>query len=360
MSAMYVVATGGTGGHVFPALALARELMARGDSVTFITDRRGRRYLPDDIPGREIAAASPSGGWGRRFTAIFELAKGFFQSLSIIGSLRPRAVACFGGYASVPAAFAARFRSVPVMVHEQNAVFGRANRHIGRFARVVALSFEETDNLPASDVRQIFTGNPVRPGFDGGVVGDAGAADGMEVLVIGGSQGARILSDVVPQAMLSLPENLRQGLRVVQQCRAEDIERVRDAYAGAPFEVELATFFDDMPERMARASLVIGRSGASTISELLALARPSILIPYLHAADGHQHANAERLERAGAALLLRQDTITAENLSASLAALLGDPARLEAMTRAAATLHRPDAASALADAIRSIGSGGQA
>ncbi|MEZ5847896.1 MAG: undecaprenyldiphospho-muramoylpentapeptide beta-N-acetylglucosaminyltransferase [Geminicoccaceae bacterium] len=355
MSSMYVVATGGTGGHVFPALALARELAGRGDSVTFLTDGRGMRYLPPDMPRREIDAASPSGGWVRRAGALFSLAKGLFESLSAMRDLRPRAVACFGGYASIPAAFAARLRSVPVMVHEQNAVFGRANRHIGRFAKVIALSFEDTDSLPAGTARRIVTGNPVRPGF-AGTIGER--TDGrLELLVIGGSQGARILSDIVPAAVLALPEDIKSRLRVVQQCRGEDLERVRDAYAGAPFEVELAGFFDDMPQRMGRASLVIGRSGASTVSELLALARPSILIPYLHAADGHQLANAERLERAGATLVHRQDEVTGEALTLSLAELLGDRDRLASMGRAAAGLDRSDAASALADALQSIAGG---
>ncbi|MCB9943808.1 MAG: undecaprenyldiphospho-muramoylpentapeptide beta-N-acetylglucosaminyltransferase [Geminicoccaceae bacterium] len=360
MSSMYMVATGGTGGHVFPALALARELVNRGDRVTFLVDRRGQRYLPEDMPHREIAAASPSGTMIHRLRAVLSLARGFFQSLRAIGELRPQAIACFGGYASVPAALAARLRSVPVMVHEQNAVFGRANRNIGGFAGVIALTFADTDALPSGNARRVVTGNPVRPGFVRSAATRTGTSgDSLNVLVIGGSQGARILSDIVPAAMLALPDTIRQRLKVVQQCRPEDIARVREAYADCGFEVELASFFDDMVRRMSDASLVISRSGASSISEILALSRPSVLIPYLHAADGHQQANAERLERAGAAILHRQDEVTAEALSASLAAVLGDAQRREAMSRAAESLDCPDAAATLADAMVSISTGGR-
>ncbi|MCB2054871.1 MAG: undecaprenyldiphospho-muramoylpentapeptide beta-N-acetylglucosaminyltransferase [Geminicoccaceae bacterium] len=351
-SATYVVTAGGTGGHVFPALALVRELQRRGRSVAMLTDRRGARFLSADVPHHLISAASPSGGLRARLAGGLALLQGTRQSLHLIGRLRPAAVACFGGYASFPAAFAAFLRRVPVMIHEQNAVFGRANRLAARFARLVALSFEDTEAVPTSrGASRIVTGNPVRPGFAPSGRRDDG---GSVLLVLGGSQGARVLSDVVPEALVALPQGLRSRLTVWQQCRAEDLDRVRSVYGKSGIDVELSAFFDDVPERMARASLVIGRSGASTVAEILALGKPSLLIPYLHAADGHQHANAERLARAGAALLVPQDRLTATMLALELAPLLDGPARLAAMGDAARTIAHPGAARRLADAIEEL------
>ena len=352
MSDAYLIAAGGTGGHVFPALALARELVRRGAAVTMLTDSRGARYLPADITQRRIEAASPSGGMASKLKAVWALARGFARSLALIGEARPPAVACFGGYASFPAAMAALVRRVPVMIHEQNAVVGRANRVIARFARIVALSFEDTERLPGSSGRRIVTGNPVREGF--GPSRRPAKGERTVLLVIGGSQGAKVLSDVVPAAVTTLPPSLLARVEVWQQCRPEDLERVREAYAGTAVATDLRTFFDDMPERMAGADLVISRSGASSVSELLALAKPAILVPYLHATDNHQQANAERLVAAGAAMLARQDEITPQSLATTLEALLASPERLDSMRAAAATLARPDAASALADAMQSL------
>ena len=352
MSAPYLVTAGGTGGHVFPATALARDLMGRGEAVVFLTDARGARYLPADMESHEIRAKSPSGGLLARLTAVVTLGHGLIQSLALLGKLRPAAVACFGGYASFPASMAAILRRVPIMVHEQNAILGRSNRLVARFARVLALSFSDTSGIPTCGTRSTVTGNPVRPGFASAV---SKREDGrIRLLVVGGSQGARVLSDVVPAAVRSLPDGLREQVTVVQQCRPEDLERVRDAYVGSGVETELATFFGDMPDRMAQADLVISRSGASSVSELLTLARPSILIPYQHAADDHQHANAERLEREGAALLLPQAEITASLLGAALGDLLASPEKLTAMSEAARRLARPDAARALGDALVGI------
>ncbi len=243
---------------------------------------------------------------------------------------------------------------MPLLVHEQNAVFGRANRMTARFAQAIALSFEPTAEVPASPgLRRLLTGNPTRPEF-----GHRAAApvpsDRFRVLVLGGSQGARVFSDVVPAALALLPDELRARLDLAQQCRPEDLERVRAAYAALGYEVELASFFTDVPERMAAADLLVSRSGASTVAEVLALGRPSLLVPYLHAADDHQTANARALAEAGAAILVPQLELTAERFAAELAGLMREPARLATMAKRAHALARPDAVERLLDAVLSL------
>jgi UDP-N-acetylglucosamine--N-acetylmuramyl-(pentapeptide) pyrophosphoryl-undecaprenol N-acetylglucosamine transferase len=353
VSAPILICAGGTGGHMFPALALGQALVGRGRAVTLVTDRRGARYVGESLPYDVVTAGSPSGSPLQKARGLVHLARGFVESRAVLRRKRPAAAAAFGGYASVPAAFAAAAQRVPVLVHEQNAVFGRANRLIARFAREVALSFEATSDVPTRQgLRRIVTGNPTRPGF---TVAASARTDGrFRVLVLGGSQGARIFSDVVPAALALLAPEHRARLDLAQQCRPEDLERVRGAYAALGLGVELASFFADVPARMATADLVIARAGASTIAELLALARPSLLVPYPHAADDHQTANARALASAGAAVLLPQPALTAERLSAELEGLMRAPDRLDAMTLAAETLARPDAAERLADAVLTL------
>ncbi|MFO1071684.1 MAG: undecaprenyldiphospho-muramoylpentapeptide beta-N-acetylglucosaminyltransferase [Geminicoccaceae bacterium] len=349
MSAPILIAAGGTGGHMFPALALGQVLLARGRSVTLITDRRGARYLEGELPCTVVAAGSPSGSLAARARGMAQLALGSVQAWAHLRRLPPVAAASFGGYASVPAALAARAHRVPLLLHEQNAVLGRANRLVARFARVLALSFESTAGVPLSPVPRLITGNPTRPGF----AAQSPVADPsrFRLLVLGGSQGARIFSDVVPAALALLPEDLRARLDLAQQCRPEDLERVRGAYAAMGLAAELAPFFGDVAARMAGADLVITRSGASTVAELLALGRASLLVPYLHAADDHQTANAAALATVGAALAMPQPAFTPEALAETLARLVHSPERLGAMRAAARALARPDAAEKLADAV---------
>lgn len=363
MSAPVLVAAGGTGGHMFPAMALCRELQRRGREVAVLTDARGARYVGPGLERHVVPAGSPAGGTlPERLLAAGALARGLAQSVAIFRQLRPAAAAAFGGYACVPAALAAALTRVPLLVHEQNAVFGRANRLVARFARVVALSFAETEAVPAPDParRVLVSGNPVRPDFaPGGGPGVARASgsksDGdFRLLVMGGSQGARVFSDVVPAALALLPAELRARLRLAQQCRPEDLDRVGAAYAGAGLDVELAAFFADAAERMAAADLVLTRSGASTVAELLLLGRPAILVPYPQAADDHQRANAARLEAAGAARLVPQAELTPARLAGLLAGLMAGPAELGAMAGRARGLAHPEAAALLADAVLDI------
>lgn len=353
MAPRVVLAAGGTGGHMFPALAVAGALRERGCEVAVLTDARGARYVGPGHDHLVIEAASPAGGLAARLGAALRIGRGFARSLGFLRRFRPDAVAAFGGYACVPAALAAAMTRRPLVLHEQNAVLGRANRALGRWARHLALSFPETAAVPAGLAgRATVTGNPVRPGFAASPR-EEGAGALLRVLVLGGSQGARVFSDVVPAAVQGLCGPLRARLAIAQQCRPEDLERVRALYDAMGQKVELASFFEDVPSRMAAADLVVSRSGASTIAELLATGRPSLLVPYQHAADDHQTANARALAGAGAAVLVPQEEAAAQ-LGAALAGLLGAPERLAAMAAAARSLARPDAGSRIADILLEI------
>ena len=352
MSGPVVIAAGGTGGHMFPALALARALQERGRAVALVTDRRGARFIKVDLPVHLVAAGSPTGRLGSRLLGLGRLAAGLVQSLLLFRRLRPAVAACFGGYASVPPALAAAAVGRPLLLHEQNAVLGKANRLVARFAARVALSFAETAHAERATTATV-TGNPVRPEFGMPPAAYAApAADGpVRLLVLGGSQGARVLSDLLPEAVALLPDQLQRRLRISQQCRPEDLDRVRAAYAARAIACELAAFFADVPQRMAAAHLIVSRAGASSVAEILTVARPALLIPYAHAADDHQRANAARLAAAGAAELLLEDGLSPAVLAERLAVCLGDAARLTDMAARARRLACPDAAQRLADLV---------
>jgi UDP-N-acetylglucosamine--N-acetylmuramyl-(pentapeptide) pyrophosphoryl-undecaprenol N-acetylglucosamine transferase len=356
VSATVAIATGGTGGHVFPALAVAQALRAHGHTPVLFTDRRGQRYLRGEHAAFELAAASPSGSLRRRLEALALLGRGTLRALRLFAEIRPQAAAAFGGYASFPAVLAAWIRRVPLVVHEQNAVLGRANRIAARFAERLLLSFDDTEQVPAALRGRIqVTGNPVRPEV---LTQATAAAEGdgrLRLLVIGGSQGARRLGEVVPDAVLALPERLRQRLVVWMQVREDDRPSAAAKLADAGLAgLELMPFFADLPARLGRADLVIARAGASTVAELLAAGRPAILIPYPYAADDHQTANALRLERAGAAVRIAERELTSHALAATLATLLLSRERLAAMQQATRRLARPDAAERIAATLLSL------
>ena len=353
-----IITAGGTGGHMFPALALASELERRGRAVMLACDERGARFLPEDSEAFMVRASSPSGGFVKRWSGIARLGLGLLQSWWWLKRQRPLAVAAFGSYASVPVGVAAGFSKLPLLVHEQNAVLGRANRMIAKRANRLALSFADTERaeMTPSDC-QIVTGNPVRPEIRARL--DEAyrlPADGepFEILVIGGSQGARALSDVLPTALDRLNGRERSRIRLTQQCRSEDLERVRDAYKHLGFEAELKTFFEDLTERLAKAHLVISRSGASSVTEMLALGRPSILIPLPSSLEGDQLANAQFVANADGGLLIEQADLSGEWLSDQLRHFLEKPERLAEMAAKAKSLARPDAAEALADAVEAM------
>jgi UDP-N-acetylglucosamine--N-acetylmuramyl-(pentapeptide) pyrophosphoryl-undecaprenol N-acetylglucosamine transferase len=343
---------------MFPAVALARELVRRGHPVVLACDQRGARYLPADLESTRIASASPSGSATRKLLALVALARGLIQSLGLLIRRRPGAVAALGGYASAPVAIAARLLGTPVVVHEQNAVLGRANRMMAKRAARIALTFAATrgaEKLPED--RILVTGNPVRAEF-GSLAGRGyrppAAGAPLRLIVVGGSQGARILSEVVPAGIGLLTDAQRARVQLTQQCRPEDLDRVQATYRNLGFEAELRPFFDDLPARLADAHLVVSRSGASSVAEILALGRPALLVPYRHAADDHQRANADVLADAGAAWVVPETELTSESVRDHLAGALGSPDRLAQMAAAARALARPDAAARLADALLGV------
>jgi UDP-N-acetylglucosamine--N-acetylmuramyl-(pentapeptide) pyrophosphoryl-undecaprenol N-acetylglucosamine transferase len=355
-----VIAAGGTGGHFFPAEALAAELMRRGRSVVLLTDARSgglssavfARGETHVLPGAGIAGR----GLLRGVKAVASLAAGVLRARTLLARLDAAAVVGFGGYPCVPPVLAARLlrRRPAVVLHEQNAVLGRANRFLSRRASRLALSFAATTSVPAG-ARVEVTGNPVRPAI--AALSDAGyPTDGASVnlLVLGGSLGARVFSDVVPAALLALPDDLRQRLRVTQQCRPEDLDRVRAAYAQAGIVADLAPFFADVATRLRDAHLVIARAGASTVAELAVAGRPSILVPLPGAIDDHQTGNARALAEAGGAWPMPQPTFTPATLAGMLTDLLHHPEALASAAARARTAARPDAAVRLADLVDAL------
>jgi UDP-N-acetylglucosamine--N-acetylmuramyl-(pentapeptide) pyrophosphoryl-undecaprenol N-acetylglucosamine transferase len=320
-----LLAAGGTGGHVFPAIAVAEELIARGHTVALATDTRGTN-LGNSLAGvdvHRISASGVGGGLIAKVGAAVSIGVGVLQARRLFRKIRPECVIGFGGYPSVPTMIAATSRKLPTIIHEQNAVLGRANRLVSKRVTVIATSFRETSGIATTSADNvILTGNPVRAAFSAvrqqayPPIGPNG--EGVKILVMGGSQGATVLSEVVPRALREMPQTLRRRFAITQQCRAEDIDNVRRIYAEAGVSADLATFFDDVPDRMAAAHIVITRAGASTVAELAEAGRPAILVPYPHATDDHQTANARAVEASGAGWLIPQDGFTPDALTMRL------------------------------------------
>jgi UDP-N-acetylglucosamine--N-acetylmuramyl-(pentapeptide) pyrophosphoryl-undecaprenol N-acetylglucosamine transferase len=355
MSGPFVLAAGGTGGHLFPAQALASELIKRGSRVVVMTDGRGHNYS-SAFPGAEIATVPAATFAGRsvlgRLVAFGVIAMGVVAALAKLKSLHARAVVGFGGYPSFPVMIAASIAHIPAMLHEQNAIPGRVNRVLAPRVTKIAASLPFARFAPKNPERIVFTGNPVRP--EAAALNTADyvppSADGpIRLLVFGGSQGARSLSELVPAAIGALPEHLRSRLKITQQCRAPDVEMVDKAYRASGIEAEVGKFFTDLPHRMADAHLVIARSGASTLSELTVIGRPALLVPYPHAMDDHQSANAAVLEKAGAAWVVMERDLDVPKLTSLLERILSEPESLRARAKAARALGRVDAAQRLAD-----------
>ena len=362
-----MLAAGGTGGHLFPALALAQELKRREITVDLVTDMRGDRYGAD-FPARAVYRVPSATLAGRSPVAAAKtgwmLLRGIVAAYKLLGEVRPGALIGFGGYPSFPPLIAARLRRIPAALHEQNAVLGRANRMLARRVTAVATSFDPTLHLEGSvRDRARLTGNPVRDEVIGwSVQGYQAPVPGgpFSLLVFGGSQGARFFSDVLPPALALLPNEGRSHLFVVQQCRQEDLARVEAAYNQAGVRAHLATFFANLPEEMAKAHLVIGRAGASTVAELTVMGRPAILVPLPHAIDNDQLQNAKRLAESGGAWCIEQKDLTPERLASALSRLLAAPDALALAAAAAKSQGRPDAVARLADLVQElVGRGGK-
>jgi UDP-N-acetylglucosamine--N-acetylmuramyl-(pentapeptide) pyrophosphoryl-undecaprenol N-acetylglucosamine transferase len=354
-SALVILAAGGTGGHMFPAEALARALQARGMRVALVTDIRGGAF-GESLPDVEVHRIH-AGRLGRdlmvRVRAVFDMGLGFVEARTLLAELRPAAVVGFGGYPSIPTVIAAALRKIPVVLHEQNALLGRANRRLASRARVIATSFAHVARMPAS-AAAVTTGNPVRPGILAArqrpyVKPEPNGA--LSIFVMGGSQGAHVFAEVVPAAVARLPDSVKKRIRVVQQCRPEDLDETRAAFAQAGVEADLASFFTDVPNRLAACHLVISRSGASTVAELGVAGRPAILVPYPFATDDHQAANAESFAAGGGAWVMGQRAFTAASLADRIETLMAMPDELARAAAAARASGLPDAADRLADLV---------
>ena len=357
----YVLAAGGTGGHLIPAFALATELDRRGHHVALVTDERGANIpgKPDFLPAHVL----PAGRFGKNplhwFGGVKAVLEGRSMALRLFESFQPSAVVGFGGYPALPTMLASTSAEIPTVVHEQNAVLGRVNRLIAGRVQAIATSYPDVARLREKHLGKVeLVGNPVRaevlslrdedyPAFtDDGI---------LRVLVTGGSQGASILSEVVPDGLAMLQPALRQRLQVTQQCRAEDLDRVRERYRSHDIPAELGTYFEDMEARLADAHLFIGRAGASTIAELTAVGRPAILVPLPIATDDHQAVNTREIVKAGGARMIRQDRFTPKELAKQIQALAQNPTSLGNAAHAAWNCGRPDAAKKLADLVESFG-----
>ena len=344
------IAAGGTGGHMFPAQAFAEAGAARGWRMMLLTDDRGARFVtgfPPDTFRVGLPAAALSGGVLQRFSAVLTIRKGVRVAKGALRAFRPDVVAGFGGYPAFPAMVAARGLRLPLIIQEQNAVLGRVNRRYARYADAVASAFGRLDRAPGG-INQVVTGTltraQARPFANAAWLDTDG---GLRILVTGGSQGARALSEPVAEAVAALPEAIRTRLHVTHQARPEYLDAVRAIYANAGVDAQTEAFFGDLPARIAASHLIVSRAGASSVAEIALIGRPSILIPLAIATDDHQTANAEALSAAGAADVLQEADLTPPALSALLARRLGDPADLKRRAAQAAALGRPDAADRL-------------
>ena len=359
----FVLAAGGTGGHMVPAHALAAELRSRGHGVLLITDDRGARFpgLFEGVPVHILPAGRIGGGPVGWLKALNSIVKGRAQAKRLYREHRPDAVVGFGGYPAFPSLLAASSMKIPTVLHEQNAVLGRVNRLLAGEAEAIGTAYDKVERLKSrNEAKSMLVGNPVReeiarlgelpfPPFD--------EIAPLKILITGGSQGATILGEVVPEGLGLLQPSLRRRLQIVQQCRPDDIERIRKRYAELGIPAELLTYIEDMPDKLADAHLVIGRAGASTIAELTAAGRPAILIPFAAATDDHQTANAREMTRAGGARTIQQSGFTPVVLARQIEAMAADPVALNNAAARALSVGRPHAARDLADVVERVGNG---
>ena len=359
----FVLAAGGTGGHMVPAHALAAELRSRGHGVLLITDDRGARFpgLFENVPVHILPAGRIGGGPVGWLKALNSIVKGRAQAKRLYREHRPDAVVGFGGYPAFPSLLAASSMKIPTVLHEQNAVLGRVNRLLAGEAEAIGTAYDKVERLKSrNEAKSMLVGNPVReeiarlgelpfPPFD--------EIAPLKILITGGSQGATILGEVVPEGLGLLQPSLRRRLQIVQQCRPDDIERIRKRYAELGIPAELLTYIEDMPDKLADAHLVIGRAGASTIAELTAAGRPAILIPFAAATDDHQTANAREMTKAGGARTIQQSGFTPVVLARQIEAMAADPIALNNAAARALSVGRPHAARDLADLVERVGNG---
>ncbi|MXN63518.1 undecaprenyldiphospho-muramoylpentapeptide beta-N-acetylglucosaminyltransferase [Stappia sp. GBMRC 2046] len=361
-----LITAGGTGGHLFPAFALAAELERRGYEVDLATDERADKY-GERFPGRAVHVIQSETVRGRNPVALFRtavrLGRGTLQALSLIRRKRPRAIIGFGGYPTFPPMFAGFLSGVPTILHEANAVMGRANRMLAGRVKVIALGLLGGSGSSLAPEKTVITGNPVRPQVldaMGKPYAAPEAGEDFRLLIFGGSQGARFFSEMVPEALGMLDEAHRSRLALTMQARAEDLESVREQLSKIGIKAELAPFFTDMAERIADAHLVVCRSGAMSVTELGVIGRPAILVPFPHALDQDQALNAAVLEEAGGAWPIAQAELSPARFAETLAGLMDEPERLAKAAEAARSAGEPGAVTRLADLVEHVSNGGSA
>ncbi len=362
-SKLIVLSAGGTGGHIMPAQALGQDLLSRGFRVEVITDSRGAKFahLFDGMPVHIINASALGGGiWGK-IKGAAKLSLGIARAFKLLRSLRPAAVVGFGGYPSFPGVYAAQKLDIPTILHEQNAIIGKANAMLAGRAERIALSLPQVTGLDAADhIRSVVTGNPVRPeiaALYNKAYPNLGEGEKLNILVLGGSLGAHVFSEIVPQTLAKLSSEYRARLHVVQQCRPEDLEQTRSVYEAANIKAELAPFIDDVPARLEKAHLVISRSGASTVAEVATAGRPAIFVPLGIHKDQQQKMNADVIADAGGAWVMAQDGFTVEALLARIETFLQNPEILFRAAENARSCGRPDAARKLGNLVTAVASG---
>ncbi len=361
MTAPIVVAAGGTGGHLFPAQALAAEMVKRGRKIVLITDNRGegfsQRFPNADI--RHIRAATFAGaGVVGRISAAVKIVLGIYDAIRVLRQTKPRVVIGFGGYPSFPTMVAAMVCGVRRCVHEQNAILGRVNKVIATRINLIASTFGPFEDVSASvNQKVVVTGNPLRDPIIAQAQSpypEISESGELNLLVFGGSQGARVFSDVVPDALRLLPDSMRNRLRVVQQARPEDVARVEDAFQQSGIAADVSAFFEDMARRISESHLIVCRSGASTVCEIAAIGRPAIFVPLPTAMDDHQTVNASFLAAKGGGWLMRQNAMTAEALAGRIIDLFHNPEELRSAAAEARSSGRTQATSYLADVLEDV------
>lgn len=351
-----LLSAGGTGGHVFPACALAEELVLRGYQVQIATDTRGIRYfdrLDASVPRHIIASGSYASGLVGKVLGGVEILKGFIQSINLIRNIQPIAIVGFGGYPSVPPVFIGQVLGIKTIIHESNAILGLANKLLARFASKIAVSYPDTAGIPDSlKSKSICTGNPVRQAIaDLSIVPYPDMNGKITIMIFGGSQGAKVFSDIVPLALVALPPELQTRLNIIQQSIPDSIDAVREIYSNSQLDFEIKSFFDDMPERIKKTHLFITRAGASTTAEFTAAGRPAIYVPFPWHKDNQQVFNAEQVAKSGGGWVILEKDLTVEGLKAKLENLLNNPETLQKSATAARALGIIDASQRLADCV---------
>lgn len=352
---LILLSAGGTGGHVFPARALAEVLLARGYRVALATDRRGEKYFAglDRVPLYILASGGYQAGVMGKIKGAVGLLQGYVAAHFLLSKIKPSIVVGFGGYPSAPAVFAAQHRCIQTVLHEQNAILGLANSLLAPCANGLALSFSNTAKVKEKwNVKSRVIGNPVRADIAAlGPINYPKIENTLNVLIVGGSQGARVFGTIIPEAITTLPLELRQKLIIAHQARPEDLEHVKSMYLGVGMSADVRSFFDDMPARLEKAQLLITRSGASTVAELTASGRPAIYVPFPWNRDLQQVFNAENLVKAGGGWMILEQDLTVNALQTQLKTLLENPEILENAAKAAYLQAQPEAAPKLADMI---------